>query len=682
SDPLELGNVIAVSIDAIDLSGINQVLIQIEGSNYTMSYIGGNTWFNNTWIPNTVNVYPYSIYIQDNSNNWNMTSGSINVIDTTPPLLINLNENEDPLELGQAEVLQIDVIDLAPISVVYIDIDGVNYTMINVFGSTWEYNSWTPITTGIKSYTIYANDTSNNKISLSSNITVVDTNGPTVFNLIESSDPLELGQTETIRINATDLSGIDHISIEINGVNYTMSKIGSSTWEFNDWIPTSVGIKLYTIYVNDTEGNWNYLAADLSVVDTLGPALTDLSESMDPLELGQTETIGINITDLSGISHVSIEIGGLNYTMINSGGSLWEYDWNPVSTGILSYTIYTNDTEGNWNSLTNSITVQDTIKPLLTNLIEITDPLELGQTEIIQINITDISTISQVLIEINGGNYTMVNLGGITWQYNNWIPNSIGIKSYKIYAQDLDDNWNSLMDNITVVDTTAPSLTNLIENTDPLELGTIPLIQIDIIDYSPITLVILESGNINYTMTFMGGSTWQSNAWSPSTTGLKLYTIYAFDSSSNLISAEYNITISDTLGPKFSNLMKSDESIFLGQSVSIQIDIVDFSGVNEVFIEFEGSNRTMVNNFGDNWEYNDWTPNSTGEISFTIHAKDNNGIWNSLTGTISILEISTEFNGVTMKEITELLISSSIAVITIAGIVLIINTTRRKRFFH
>ncbi|MFW9784405.1 MAG: hypothetical protein ACFFFB_19150, partial [Candidatus Heimdallarchaeota archaeon] len=290
---------------------------------------------------------------------------------------------------------------------------------------------------------------------------------------------------------------------------------------------------------------------------------------------------GINITDLSGISHVSIEIGGLNYTMINSEGSLWEYDWNPVSTGILSYTIYTNDTEGNWNSLTNSITVQDTTKPLLTNLIEITDPLELGQTEIIQINITDISTISQVLIEINGGNYTMVNLGGITWQYNNWIPNSIGIKSYKIYAQDLDDNWNSLMDNITVVDTTAPSLTNLIENTDPLELGTIPLIQIDIIDYSPITLVILESGNINYTMTFMGGSSWQSNAWSPSTTGLKLYTIYAFDSSSNLVSAEYNITISDTLGPKFSNLMKSDESIFLGQSVSIQIDVVDFSGVNE-----------------------------------------------------------------------------------------------------
>ncbi|MFW9784404.1 MAG: hypothetical protein ACFFFB_19145, partial [Candidatus Heimdallarchaeota archaeon] len=100
------------------------------------------------------------------------------------------------------------------------------------------------------------------------------------------------------------------------------------------------------------------------------------------------------------------------------------------------------------------------------------------------------------------------------------------------------------------------------------------------------------------------------------------------------------------------------------------------------FIEFEGSNHTMVNNFGDNWEYNDWTPNSIGEISFTIHAKDNNGIWNSITGTISILEISTEFNGVTMKEITDLLISSSIAVITIAGIVLIINTTRRKRFFH
>ncbi|MHA2390720.1 MAG: hypothetical protein ACXAEX_02025 [Promethearchaeota archaeon] len=683
SNPLELGNAITVSIDAADLSGINQVLFQFEGTNYTMSNIGGNTWFNDTWIPNIVNTYPYFIYIQDKSNNWNMTSGSLDVIDTISPLLINLNENNDPLELGQTEVIQIDIIDLAPISSVLIEINGINYTMINVIGSTWEYNSWVPTTTGIKSYTIYANDTSNNKISFISNITVVDTNGPMLSNLLESADPLEFSETEIIRINATDLSGISHLVIEINDVNYTMSNIGISTWEYNNWTPTSVGFKLYTIYANDTEGNWNSLDAGILVEDTLGPILTALSENADPLELGQTETIGINIIDISGISQVRIEIGGFNYTMINIGGSVWEYDsWTPTSTGLKSYTIYAKDTEGNLNSLTSSITVQDTIKPLLSNLLENTDPLELGQTEIVYINATDLSGINQVLIEINGGNYTMVNIGGMTWQHNIWVPSTIGIKNYVIYTQDSNGNWNSLSSNITVVDTVAPTLTNLIELTDPLELGTLPLIQVDIIDHSPITLVILESKDVNYTMTFIGGITWRSNTWAPSNTGLKTYTIFAFDSSNNMVTLQNNITIIDTLGPVFNNLMKSDESIFLGQSVTIQIEVTDFSGVSEVFIEFEGSNHTMVNNFGDNWEFSNLIPSIAGELSFTIHAKDNNNIWNSKLGTISVIELSTEINTINMKEITDILVFSGMIAVTVIGIVLIAKTTKRKRFFH
>ncbi|MFX1325895.1 MAG: hypothetical protein ACFE8N_13155, partial [Promethearchaeota archaeon] len=556
-------------------------------------------------------------------------------------------------------------------------------TMINIIGSTWEYNNWVPVTTGIKSYSIFANDTSNNEISLTSNITVVDTNGPILSNLIESDDPLEFGETEIIQVNATDLSGIIQLLIEINGGNYTMSKIGSSTWEYNSWIPTNVGLKSYAIYASDTEGNWNSLVADILVEDTIGPILTSLNESADPLELGQIETIRINVTDLSGISQVTITISEANYTMINIGGSLWEYDnWIPSSTGVKSFTIYANDTEGNLNSLTNSINVQDTIKPLLTNLLENADPLELGQIESIQINATDISGINQVLLEINSGNNTMVNIGGITWQYNTWIPNSIGIKNYTIYAQDSNGNWNLLTNNISVIDTKAPTLSNLIETSDPLELGTTPIIQIDVIDHSPISSVILESENNNYTMTFMGGSTWQSSTWSPNTIGLKLYTIYAFDSSNNMISFQFNITIMDTMGPEFHNLMKSDESIFLGQSVSIQVEVVDFSGVSEAIIQFEGSNHTMVNNFGDNWEYNNWIPSNIGEISFTIHAKDNNGIWNSVKGNISVLEISTGPDTITIKEITDLLIYSSMFGITALGIVLIVKSIRRKRFFH
>ena len=87
--------------------------------------------------------------------------------------------------------------------------------------------------------------------------------------MVESGDPLELGQTETIQINATDLSGISHVLIEISGLNYTMTKISSATWEYNSWIPTIAGLKSYTIYANDTEGNWNS-ESDTIMVNTQG----------------------------------------------------------------------------------------------------------------------------------------------------------------------------------------------------------------------------------------------------------------------------------------------------------------------------------------------------------------------------------------------------------------------------
>ncbi|MBY8991252.1 MAG: hypothetical protein KGD58_10905 [Candidatus Lokiarchaeota archaeon] len=681
-DPLELGNSIAITIDTTDLSGINQVKIEYESVNHSMYYIGGNTWLNDTWIPDTVGIYQYFIYIQDNSNNWNFTSDLIEVIDTTAPVLTNLYENADPLELGQTEMIQVDIIDYSPISSVLIEIEGTNYTMSKINTVTWEYSSWNPTSTGLKSYTIYVSDSSNNDISLIEDISVVDTTGPILSNLLESDDPLQFGQTENIQINVTDLSGIGQVIIEIESVNYTMSNIGGSTWEYDSWTPTSTGLQSYTIYADDNEGNRNSLTNDITVVDTNGPTLSMLSESADPLELGQIETIQLNATDLSGINQMLIEINGVNYTMANAGGNTWEYNsWTPTNTGLKLYTIYAEDTKGNWVYLTNSITVQDTIQPSLTNLVESADPIELGQTEIISIEVIDLAPITQVLIEIDSINYTLSNIGGAIWEYSSWIPTSIGVKDYVIYAKDINNNWNNLENNISVIDTTAPTLVNLVEISDPLELGDTAIIQVEILDFSPINLVLFETEGINYTMTFVEGITWRYNNWTPYTTGLKIYSLYAIDLINNTVSLDNNITVIDTSGPAISNLVKGNEPTYLGQSTFIQVNVIDFSNVSEVLIEFEGSNHTMINTAGNTWEFDNWVPSTTGDIPFTIHARDTNDNWNSVSENILVTVQSTSVTTMTIKEITDLVVQFSIYGTLIAGIVLIIKTSRKKRFF-
>ena len=140
-----------------------------------------------------------------------------------------------------------------------IEIDGINYSMSYIGGYTYEYASWLPNTIGVRFYVIYANDTSGNVNFLSDTITVIDTTGPNLTGLFESADPLELGISETIRINATDLSPIDTVWIEIEDDNYTMSYISGNEYEYDGWIPDTIGIKSYIIYANDTRGNVNFL---------------------------------------------------------------------------------------------------------------------------------------------------------------------------------------------------------------------------------------------------------------------------------------------------------------------------------------------------------------------------------------------------------------------------------------
>jgi hypothetical protein len=396
------------------------------------------------------------------------------------------------------------------------------YRIITLDGSGNSGNVYFQITapTSVGSYTIVADAIEDpdgggaeylDYLTVAIPITVAPANNPPQFsNLIESADPLELGQEETFKVDVTDSeTSVNAVLIELENLNYTMSNTFSNTYEYN-WTPSTSGLKNYIIYANDTEGSWNSISGSINVIDTTIPLLSSLVESADPLELGQTETIQINATDLSGISQVLIEINNVNYTMTNILGAIWEYNtWTPTSTGIKLYIIYANDTEGNWASLSDSITVQDTVQPSLTDLVEITDPLELGQTETIQINATDLSGISKVMIEIASVNHTMNNVGGSTWEYNNWTPTTTGLKLYTIYANDSKGNWNSLTNSIIVQDTTIPLLSSLVESADPLELGQTETIQINATDLSSISQVLIEINNVNYTMTNIGGSTWE-----------------------------------------------------------------------------------------------------------------------------------------------------------------------------
>jgi len=243
--------------------------------------------------------------------------------------------------------------------------------------------------------------------------------------------------------------------------------------------------------------------------DTDSPTWANLTESADPLELGNNEIISIDVSDASGINRVYLEYGSVNHSMTYVSGVIWQNDtWVPNSVGNYSYIIWMEDNYNNWNSTSGSIKVVDTTSPLYSDLIESADPLKLGQNETILIKVFDSpgSGVNQTLLEYGSLNHTMIFIGEDTWSWNNWKPSSDGIYPYKIYMQDMQNNWNATPTcNITVITTTAPVIENLTESADPLELGYNITITVDVFDNNSVSIVLIELEDINYTMSNLGG---------------------------------------------------------------------------------------------------------------------------------------------------------------------------------
>ena len=246
-------------------------------------------------------------------------------------------------------------------------------------------------------------------MALCNDITIsLDGNGQAV---ITASD-IDAGSTDNCNVATVTLDGTTG--------NYDCDSVGTST---------------VILIVTDVYGNADSCVANVTVEDTVPPVAlcNDITVSLDANGQAQITASDIDAgsTDNCNIASVTLD------------GNVGDYDCDSV--GVSTVTLIVTDVNGNSDSCTANVTIQDTIAPVaLCNDITVT----LDGNGQAQITASDIDAGSADNCAI-----ASVTLDGTTGDYD---CDSVGTNTVTLIVTDVNGNSDSCTANVTVQDTVPP----------------------------------------------------------------------------------------------------------------------------------------------------------------------------------------------------------------------------------
>ncbi|MFW9864245.1 MAG: nitrous oxide reductase family maturation protein NosD, partial [Candidatus Thorarchaeota archaeon] len=231
-------------------------------------------------------VYGIQVWVNDTSGNTLNGTFTVTVIDTTSPVWTEVPEDQI-VEYGNDFVLDLNATDLL------LDSWWVNDTMHFTVNRDGMMMATDILQVGTYGVQVWVNDTSNNIISTTFTVTVVDTKPP-IWSEQPENQTLVYGTRFVCDFNATDLSGIAEWWVD-DTVHFTIDWTGRVR-TIGILEPGIYGLR---VYVNDIYGNTIWAAILVEVIPIITTTTTTtsnsaivLTEHLDPL---MTFIIGMGV---------------------------------------------------------------------------------------------------------------------------------------------------------------------------------------------------------------------------------------------------------------------------------------------------------------------------------------------------------------------------------------------------
>ncbi|MDH5402758.1 MAG: hypothetical protein OEY49_09730, partial [Candidatus Heimdallarchaeota archaeon] len=504
----------------------------------------------------SIGVYNFSIFVNDTLNNFITHSILVTSQDITNPIIIttptlnNYNENTTGYYLNWSAT----------------DLHSDYYIIrrngsIIVPSTTWTSGSLLSLNidglmAGLHVYNITFYDTSGNKASMLHNVIVYDVDGP--INTISPTSFINLseGLTTILTWQFIDL----HSSFyEIYRDNITLVQSGSWSNNLNISYTTNAGLSLglfnFTIYVNDTSGNWSNDTVFVNIIDITNPTFPYGTPNDIVNTEGQLGTTSFSwafeenhpdwlIVSRNGINNVSMSYVGLSSLQVNLTG---------LSLGTHIYVITLNDTSGNFVSDTVVVIIREITPPTLIISPTNTSYEEFTSTDIIFQAFDNYNNTYVLKYNVTGEILTTYTSG--SWNQNQNVTItisgfSIGYYNFTLFIYDDSMNVRTHWFIVWVYDTTLPNI-NYQTSDHVYESGsTSNIIQWNGSDANADFYRLYKNGD------YLGQYTWTNNFNHSLNVdnlaiGVYNYTIVLFDTSNNFRVITVWITVQDTIIPVF-----------------------------------------------------------------------------------------------------------------------------------
>jgi Ni,Fe-hydrogenase III small subunit len=385
-------SITASDIDNGSVDNCNIATRTLTKSSFDCADIGANT------------VY---LIVTDVNGNVDLASAIITVQDTFKPIVVT-------------QLLTITLDSTGNASIASSDVDNGSTDNCNIATKTLSKSSFDCADIGINTVYLIVTDVNGNVDSASTLITVQDTLKPIVITQTVTISLDSNGNTSTT-VSDVDNGSSDNCSIATR----TLSKSSFDCFE--------VGSNSVFLVVTDVNGNTDSASATIIVQDTIKPIVVTQSVTVS-LDSNGNGSISISDVDNGTIDNCGIDTIKLSKS---------SFDCSEL--GANTVYLIARDVNGNIDSASVTVTVQDTIKPSA-----------VSQSLIVNIDSTGIAIVNPM--DADNGSSDNCNIATRTLSKSVFLCSDVGVNSVYLIVTDDYGNIDSASVTINVLDTIKPSV--------------------------------------------------------------------------------------------------------------------------------------------------------------------------------------------------------------------------------